>query len=88
MSKQPKRFTPEEMVAFIRKHLLDGVTVSDLCDANGLDPTLYYRWQKEFFDAGEAAFLRKSERQIDRLNQCAGDNAGTAAYRGREHRSR
>ena len=39
-----------------REHLLDGVAISELCDAQGFHPTLYYRWQKEFFEGGAAAF--------------------------------
>jgi transposase len=50
--KQRKTDTPEEKVGMIRKHLLEGVAVSDLCDAYGLHPTVYYRWQKEFFEGG------------------------------------
>ena len=28
---------------------------SDLCDQHGIHPTLFYRWQKEFFENGAAA---------------------------------
>jgi transposase len=69
MRKQRKPYTPEEKVAIIRKHLLEGVVVSDLCDAHGLHPTLYYRWQKEFFEGGAAAFAKDSDRQIGQLKQ-------------------
>ena len=30
--------------------------VSDLCDQYNLQPTVFYRWQKEFFEHGAAAF--------------------------------
>ena len=33
--------------------------VSDLCDELGLQPTVFYRWQKEFFENGAAAFSGK-----------------------------
>jgi transposase-like protein len=32
------------------------VPVSDLCEELGLQPTVFYRWQKEFFENGAAAF--------------------------------
>ncbi len=60
MNKQRKSYTPDEKVAIIRQHLLDGVAISELCDAQGLHPTLYYRWQKEFFEGGAAAFAKVS----------------------------
>jgi len=28
------------------------VPISDLCDELGLQPTVFYRWQKEFFENG------------------------------------
>jgi len=57
MKKQRKRYTPEEKVAILRRHLVEGMPISDLCDELGLQPTVFYRWQKEFFENGAAAFL-------------------------------
>ena len=36
--------------------------VSDLCDQYGIHPTLFYRWQKEFFENGAAAFAHTGKR--------------------------
>ena len=33
--------------------------ISKLCDEFGLQPTVFYRWQKEFFENGAAAFEQK-----------------------------
>jgi transposase len=33
--------------------------ISDLCDELGLQPTVFYRWQKEFFENGAAAFQQR-----------------------------
>jgi transposase-like protein len=38
---------------------LDKVPVSELCEEKGLKPTVFYRWQKEFFENGAAAFQSK-----------------------------
>jgi transposase len=43
----------------LRRHLLDKVPVSELCEETGLRPTVFYRWQKEFFENGAAAFEAK-----------------------------
>ena len=43
-------------MAILRRHLLDKVPVSDLCEEQALQPTVFYRWQKEFFENGAAAF--------------------------------
>src|ERR1700748_3643156 len=60
MSKERKHYTPEEKVAILRRHLLDKVPVSDLCEELGLQRTVFYRWQKEFFENGAAAFEQKA----------------------------
>ncbi|MFZ1130307.1 MAG: transposase, partial [Terriglobales bacterium] len=56
MKKERKHYTAEEKVAILRRHLLDKVPVSDLCEELVLQPTVFYRWQKEFFENGAAAF--------------------------------
>ncbi|MGA8618450.1 MAG: hypothetical protein WB660_08015, partial [Candidatus Sulfotelmatobacter sp.] len=47
--------------------LLDQVPVSVLCEEKGLQPTVFYRWQKEFFENGASAFQAKERpaRQIE-----------------------
>jgi transposase-like protein len=56
MRKERKHYTAEEKVAILRRHLLDKVPVSDLCEELALQPTVFYRWQKEFFENGAVAF--------------------------------
>jgi transposase len=60
MKKQRKHYTPEQKVAILRRHLLDKEPISKLCDELGLQPTVFYRWQKEFFENGAAAFQPKA----------------------------
>jgi transposase len=60
-----KRFTSQEKVALLRLHLLEGTPVSDLCDKHGIRPTMFYRWQKEFFENGTAAFEHRARRGSD-----------------------
>jgi transposase len=60
MKTKRKQYSGEEKVAILRRHLLDGVAVSDLCDEYGLHPNVFYRWQKGFFEGGAAAFEKES----------------------------
>jgi hypothetical protein len=46
-------------VATLTRHLLEKEPISKLCDEAGLKPTVFYRWQKEFFENGAAAFEQK-----------------------------
>ncbi len=54
-----RKFTGEEKMAILRRHLVDKAPVSDVCDQVGIHPTLFYRWQKELFEHGAAAFGRR-----------------------------
>ncbi len=45
---------------FELRRLLEQEPVSKLCDELGLQPTVFYRWQKEFFENGAAAFQAKA----------------------------
>ena len=46
MKRKRKKYQPEEKVAILKRHLVDKVPVSDLCDEYTLHPTVFYRWQK------------------------------------------
>ncbi|MEO5511735.1 MAG: transposase [Longimicrobiales bacterium] len=41
-----RAFTPDEKAAILRRHLIDRVPVSDLCDEYHIQPSLFYVWQK------------------------------------------
>src|SRR5438445_3029400 len=67
MNKPRHHFSGPEKVAILKRHLLEKTPVSDLCDELGIVPNLFYRWQKEFFENGHAAFEndRKSKASED-----------------------
>lgn len=46
MSKHRKHYTPEEKVSILRRHLVEKVSVSDLCQELKLQPTDFYRWHE------------------------------------------
>ena len=63
MSKQRRHFPDPEKVAILKRHLIDKVPVSDLCDELDLYPNQFYDWLKKFFENGHLAFAngRKSK---------------------------
>jgi len=67
MTRQRRHFSGPEKVAALKRHLVEKVPVSDLCDELGIAPNLFYRWQKEFFENGHSAFDngRKSKASED-----------------------
>ena len=62
--RKQKHYQSAEKVVIIREHLVDRVPVSDICDKYGIHPSVYYRWQKQFFEGGEKAFAPTNEGQV------------------------
>ena len=82
----------EEKVKILRRHLLDRIPVSDICDETGISPAVFYKWQKEFFENGAVAFERKSnssekrlEKQIAKLKEKIAYKDGVIAEIMEEH---
>ena len=70
MSKR-KYLTPEQKVAIVRRHLLENVPVSDLCDEYGMHATQYYAWQKQLFENAAPAFERRPNKANQRRQEDA-----------------
>ncbi len=69
MKKRRYNYRPEEKVKILKEHLVEHVAVSDLCDKYKLQPTVFYRWQREFFENGAAAFIKENKRKKDSQNK-------------------
>jgi transposase-like protein len=64
-----RRFTAQQKVAILKEHLVEKVPVSQVCDRHGINPTAFYRWQKEFFENGAAAFEGRTSKGDRRARQ-------------------
>jgi transposase len=69
MANKKRRFSPEEKVRILHRHLIEKVPVSDVCDQFDLNPNVFYRWQKAFFENGAAAFARKDDAKTTKLEK-------------------
>jgi transposase-like protein len=73
--RERRHFSPQQKVAIVKAHLVDGAPISDLCDRHHIQPAQFYLWQKQLFENGAAAFERKAkssgpspaERQVEAL---------------------
>lgn len=65
MSRTRKNYTATEKMALLRRHLIDKVPVSTLCDEARLQPTVFYRWLKQLFENG-AVVLERANGIIER----------------------
>ena len=66
-ARERRHFTPPQKVAIVKRHLVDGVPISDLCDQHHILPTLFYQWQKQLFENGATAFEPKAKPPASRL---------------------
>lgn len=62
MTRSRRTFTAKEKLSAVKRHLIDKIPVSDLCDELGLQPTQLYQWQKQLFDNGGSAFSSPTRR--------------------------
>lgn len=66
MSKQKRRnHATEEKVAILRRHLVDKVPVSDLCNEYKLQPSVFYNWLRQLMENMGAA-LAPAPKDMDR----------------------
>ena len=64
--KNRKNYNPKEKVTILKRHLVEHEAVSKICEELNLQPTIFYRWQQEFFENGEKAFQRKNDHRQQR----------------------
>ena len=69
MSKKRRNYTPDEKVAILKKHLVEKMPVSDLCDQYNLHPTVFHRWMREFFENAALAFQKQKDTQRKKLEK-------------------
>ena len=73
MHRKRRRYSPSEKVEILKRHLVNGEAVSDICDDIGLSPNVFYKWQKMFFEQGSQVFERKPKNRRDRLEKEVSD---------------
>jgi len=57
-----RHFTTEQKVALLKRHLIDKVPVSDLCNEEELQPSVFYQWQRQLFENLAGAFTTSATR--------------------------
>jgi transposase-like protein len=70
-----RHFSGDEKVKILRLHLVEGKPVSESCEQNKINPSLFYQWQRTFFENGARTFEgsgngrseTKLEKQVEAL---------------------
>lgn len=42
--------TPEEKATLLKRHYIDKVPITTICQEAGLQPSVFYHWQRELFE--------------------------------------
>lgn len=63
MSKKTRRHhTPDQKISLLRRHHLEKVPVSEVCEGAELQPSVFYGWQRHLFEHGALAFGESRKR--------------------------
>ncbi|CAM2011570.1 transposase [Acanthopleuribacter pedis] len=63
--KKRNYYSGEQKVAILKRHLVNGERISDICDELNINPNMFYRWQKTFFENGAKAFESGAKTKVD-----------------------
>jgi len=82
-----RKFTSEDKIRVILEGFRKEISVSELCRRESIPSTIYYRWMKDFMEAGKSRLKRDALRDAtgnevkelreenNRLKQLAGEQA-------------
>ena len=72
-----RRFSAEEKIRIVLEGLRGEESIATLCRREGLSPNLYYRWSKEFLEAGKKRLLGDTKREAtsDEVKELRQENA-------------
>jgi len=85
--KTRRKFAAEDKIRIVLEGFRKEISVSELCRRESIPSTVYYRWMKDFMEAGKSRLKRDALRDAtgseikdlreenDRLKQLAGEQA-------------
>ena len=60
-----KKYSAEEKIRIVLDGLRGESTIAELCRREGIAQSLYYKWSKEFMEAGKQRLAGNTKRQAD-----------------------
>ena len=61
--KSRKQYSSEEKIRIVLEGLRGEESIAELCRREGINESVYYRWSKEFLEAGQQRLVGNSQRQ-------------------------
>lgn len=67
MSKGERRHhTPEQKASLLKRHFVDKVPVSQICNEAQIQPSVFYKWQRDLLEAAPSLFAGSGRRAPSR----------------------
>lgn len=92
MTKERRHWSAEEKTKLLRRHLIERVPISKICEEARLAPSLLHRWQEQLFVNAALALegkrgpeRNKDQQRIERLEQKIQQNNEVLAELMAEH---
>ena len=58
-----KKYSAEEKIRIVLEGLRGEDSIAELCRREGIAPNMYYKWSKEFLEAGKARLTGNTKRE-------------------------
>ena len=66
MKRQRRHWSADEKIKLLRRHLIEKIPISKICEEAGLAPSLFHRWQEQLFENAALALEgKRPERNQD-----------------------
>jgi len=69
--KKRNYYTSEQKVSILKRHLIEREEISAICEELHIHPTVFYEWQRKFFENGVKAFeseeKHETKKQQDKI---------------------
>jgi len=60
MSKRSRRrHSPEQKADLLKRHLVDKKPVSEICTEAGIQPSVFYKWERDLLEAAPGLFASR-----------------------------
>ena len=60
-----RKFTSEEKIRIVIEGLRGEQSIAEVCRREGISPNLYYRWSKDFLEAGKKRLAGDTQREAN-----------------------
>jgi transposase len=60
-----RKYSAEEKIRIVLEGLRGEDSIAELCRREGINPNMYYKWSKEFLEAGKARLTGDTKREAN-----------------------